>query len=99
METMQKRQLCIDDLLIKLVLIKCSKSVPHIPLFHLQPGGDNVMTVSSLHTKLQIGNFQRCERAPVSQLLYCTTVLLQVLYCKIKNVFFKKKLISHGDRS
>ena len=25
--------------------------------------------------------------APVCQLLYCTTVLLKVLYCKIKNVF------------
>ena len=99
MKTMQKRQFCIDDQLIKLVLTKNSKSVPRIPLFRLQPGGDNVMTVSSLHTKLQIGNFQRFERGPVSQQLYCTTVLLQVLYCKIKNVFFKKKLISLGDRS
>ena len=26
--------------------------------------------------------------APVCQLLYCTTVLFKVLYCKIKNVFF-----------
>ena len=26
--------------------------------------------------------------APVSQLLYCTTVCFKVLYCKVKNVFF-----------
>ena len=26
--------------------------------------------------------------APVCQLLYCTTVLFKVLYCKMKNVFF-----------
>ena len=26
--------------------------------------------------------------APVCQLLYCSTVLFKVLYCKIKNVFF-----------
>ena len=26
--------------------------------------------------------------APVCQLLYCTTVLFKVLYCKTKNVFF-----------
>ena len=37
---------------------------------------------------LQVENFQRCERAPVCQLLYCTTVLFKVLQCKIKNVFF-----------
>ena len=78
---MEKRQFCIDDQLIKLVLIKYSTSVPHIPLFHLQPGGDNVMTVSSLHTNLHIWNFQRCEPGPVCQLLYSITVLLQVLYC------------------
>ena len=29
-----------------------------------------------------------CEPAPVCYLLYCTTVLLNVPYCKIKNVFF-----------
>ena len=45
-------------------------------------------TVSPLHTNIQVVcNFQRCERAPVCQLLYCTTALFKVLYCKIKNVF------------
>ena len=38
--------------------------------------------------RVQVVNFQRCERAPVCQLLYCTTVLFKVLYCKILNVFF-----------
>ena len=32
--------------------------------------------------------FTQCQPAPVCQLLYCTTVLFKVLYCKIKNVFF-----------
>ena len=33
-------------------------------------------------------NFQRCECSPVCQLLYCTTVLFKVLYCKMKKCFF-----------
>ena len=37
---------------------------------------------------LQAANLQRCEHALVCQLLYCTTVLFKVLYCKIKNIFF-----------
>ena len=32
--------------------------------------------------------FQRCKRAPVCQLLYYTTVLFKVQYCKIKHVIF-----------
>ena len=45
-------------------------------------------TVSPLYMNLQVANFQRCECAPVCQLLYCTAVLFKVLYCKIKDVFF-----------
>ena len=45
-------------------------------------------TVSPLHKNLQVANFQRYECAPVCQLLYCTTVLFKVVYCKIKNVLF-----------
>ena len=52
-------------------------------------------TVSPLPTNLQVVNFQRCKLSkiqtcvpvPVGQLLYCMTVLLKVLYFKIKNVF------------
>ena len=40
-------------------------------------------TVSPLHM-----NFQRCECSPVCQLLYCTTVLFKVLYCKMKKCLF-----------
>ena len=53
----------------------------------LQAQATPINTVSPLHENLQVLNFQRCERAPVCQLLYCTTVLFKVLYCKIKNIF------------
>ena len=42
----------------------------------------------SLHTSLQVVNIQRCELALMCQLFHCTIVLFQVLFCKIKNVFF-----------
>ena len=45
-------------------------------------------TVSPLHANLQDVNFQKSELAPVCQLLYCTTVLFKVLYCKIKMFYF-----------
>ena len=45
-------------------------------------------TVSPLHMNFQVASFQRCKHAPVCQLLYCTTVLFKVLYCKIKNILF-----------
>ena len=58
----------------------------------LYPGGKawnpNYNTVSALHMNLRVANFQRCERAPVCQLLTWTTVLFKVLYYKILNVFF-----------
>ena len=37
---------------------------------------------------LQVAKFQRRQCAPVCQLLYGTTLLFKVLYCKVKNVFF-----------
>ena len=37
--------------------------------------------------KLQVVHFQRCGRAPVCQLLCCTTVLFKVLCCKSLNGF------------
>ncbi|CAI9155259.1 unnamed protein product [Rangifer tarandus platyrhynchus] len=40
-------------------------------------------TVSPLHM-----NFQRCECSPLCQLLYSTTVLFKVLYCKMKKCLF-----------
>ena len=36
----------------------------------------------------ELSKMLMCMLAPVCQLLYCTTVLFKVLYCKIKNVFF-----------
>ena len=51
-------------------------------------GPHDRITVSLLHTNLEVGNFLRCECSPICQQLYYTTVLFKVLYCKIKNVFF-----------
>ena len=86
---MEKRQFCTDDQLIKLVLIKYSKNVPHIPLFHLQPGGDSVMTISSLHTKLQIWNFQRRNEPLFAS--YCTILLYFCRYCTVRLKMFSLK--------
>ena len=36
---------------------------------------------------LQVASFYRCECSPVYELLYCTTLLFRVLYCKIKKFF------------
>ena len=36
---------------------------------------------------LQVVNFQRCEKVPVCQLLYCTPILIKVQYYKSKNAF------------
>ena len=41
----------------------------------------------SLCRSLQVVNFQRCELAPVCQLFDYTSVLFQVLFCKIKKCF------------
>ena len=46
------------------------------------------VAVSPLYTNLQAVNFQRYEHATGCQLLYCTTVIFKILYCKILNVFF-----------
>ena len=45
--------------------------------------------ISYLLSLLQAVTLLACSRipAPVYQLLYCTTVLSKVLYCKIENVF------------
>ena len=47
-------------------------------------------TISHLLSLPQSVNLLTCslDATPVCQLLYCTTVLLKTLYCKIKNVFF-----------
>ena len=45
-------------------------------------------TVSPLHTNLQVVNFQRCQQVPVWQLSYCTTILFNALYLKIKTFIF-----------
>ena len=47
-------------------------------------------TVSLLHMNLQVANVQRCEHAPVCQLLSCTSVFFYLLYYKTKmfSLFF-----------
>ena len=44
-------------------------------------------TISHLLSLLQLFLPVHLRPAPISQLLYCATILFKVLYCKIKNVF------------
>ena len=44
-------------------------------------------TISHLLSLLQLFLPVHLMPAPIRQLLYCATILLKVLYCKIKNVF------------
>ena len=69
------------------LLVQCS--LPHAtPGVCNHPRGlqDHIhCTVSPLHAKLQVSNFQRCKCDPGCQL---TVLLCFSRYCKIKNVFF-----------
>lgn len=58
------------------------------PLMRSDASHISLNTAYPLHTKLQVANFQRCERAPICQLFYCPVALFTVLYYKIKMFTF-----------
>ena len=83
---MQKRKPSTDDELIKLLLIRYSRSVLYFHLLPLQLGGDTVITVSLLHMNLRLQTFKDAS-APL--FANCCTVLLYFSrYCTVSLKMF-----------
>ena len=62
--------------------IQLSKNIWVVPYFGYSK------TPTYVPSSCELSKMRTCTPAPVCQLLYCTTVLFKVLYCKITNVYF-----------